>query len=57
MNLNPIRLETKEEVERFLKAIEESEKAIVPETKINYKRLTPEETRKLFKEGKIKWLN
>lgn len=54
MNLNLIRLETKEEVERFLKAIEESEKAIVPETKINYEKLTPEEIRKLFKEGKIK---
>lgn len=54
MNLNPIRLETKEEVERFFKAIEESEKAVVPEIKVNYKRLTPKETRKLFKEGKIK---
>lgn len=54
MNLDPIKLKTKEEVERFLKAIEESEKAIVPEIKINYERLTLEETRKLFKEGKIR---
>lgn len=54
MNLNPIRLETKEEVKHFLKAIEESEKAIAPEIKVNYERLTPEETRKLFKEGKIR---
>lgn len=54
MNLDPIKLKTKEEVERFLKAIEESEKAVVPEIKVIYKRLTPEEARKLFKEGKIR---
>ena len=37
MNLDPIKLTTKEEVEYFLKAIEESEKAPKKEPTVKYK--------------------
>ena len=49
MNLDPIKLTTKEEVECFLKAIEESEKAPKKEPTVKYKVLHGEELREFFK--------
>ena len=52
MNLNPIKLTTKEQVERFFKAIEESEKVPKKETKVNYKILHGQELEKFLKKVK-----
>lgn len=52
MNLDPIKLTTKEQVERFLKAIEESEKAPKTETTFKYEVLRGEKLREFFKRVK-----
>lgn len=52
MNLNPIKLTTKEQVERFFKAIEESEKVPKKEAKINYKILRGQELKNFLERVK-----
>ena len=52
MNLEPIKLTTKEEVECFLKAIEESEKVPKKELTVKYKVLHGEELREFFKRAR-----
>ena len=52
MNLNPIKLTTKEQVEHFFKAIEESEKVPKKETKVNYKILRGQELEEFLKKVK-----
>ena len=52
MNLEPIKLTTKEEVECFLKAIEESEKVPKKEPTVRYKVLHGEELREFFKRAR-----
>lgn len=52
MNLDPIKLTTKEEVEYFLKAIEESEKVPKKEPTVKYKVLHGEELREFFKRAR-----
>lgn len=49
MNLDPIKLTTKEEIECFLKAIEESERVPKKESTVKYKVLRGEELREFFK--------
>lgn len=49
MNLDPIKLTTKEQVERFFNAIEESEKVPKKEVTVKYKVLRGEELREFFK--------
>lgn len=49
MNLDSIKLTTKEQVECFLKSIEESEKAPKIESTVKYKVLRGEELREFFK--------
>lgn len=49
MNLDPIKLTTKEEIECFLKAIEESERVPKKEPVVKYKVLRGEELREFFK--------
>ena len=52
MNLEPIKLTTKEEVECFLKAIEESEKVPKKEPTVKYKVLHGEELREFLKRAR-----
>jgi hypothetical protein len=52
MNLDPIELTTKEQVECFLKAIEESEKVPKKEPTFKYKVLRGEELREFLKRVK-----
>lgn len=49
MNLDPIKLTTKEQVEYFLKAIEESEKVPKKKPTVKYKVLRGEELKEFFK--------
>lgn len=52
MNLDPIKLTTKEQVECFLKAIEESEKVPKKEPTVKYKVLHGEVLREFFKRAR-----